>query len=76
MKPRFISLLAAVALSLSASASASGEGDCHFHGSTPAKQETVSDCAAKRQQQTTRKLAPSPHCHSVMNPRDCQGIYW
>ena len=51
MKPLFISLLAAVALSLSASASASGEGDCHFHGSTTAKQETVSDCAAKRQQQ-------------------------
>ncbi|MBY0368848.1 DUF6488 family protein [Pelomonas aquatica] len=49
---QFVSTFAALAaLSLSAPAFAGGEGDCHFHGSTPAKAETVSGCAVKRQQQ-------------------------
>lgn len=48
---QFVSTFAALAaLSLSAPAFAGGEGDCHFHGSTPAKAETVSGCAVKRQQ--------------------------
>jgi hypothetical protein len=37
-------------LSLAAPALAGGEGDCHFHGATPAKAETVAGCAVKRQQ--------------------------
>lgn len=50
MKQLFVSLAAVAALGLSTSAFAGGDGDCHFHGSTPAKQETVSQCAVKRQQ--------------------------
>lgn len=51
MKQLFVSMAAMAALSLSAPAFAGGSGDCHFHGNTPAKQETVSTCATKTQQQ-------------------------
>ena len=50
MKKLLISAATLAALSLSAPAFAGGEGDCHFHGATPAKPETVSSCAVKRQQ--------------------------
>lgn len=33
---------------MSGSLLAGGGGDCHFHGSAPAKEETVTMCAAKR----------------------------
>lgn len=50
MKKLFVSMAAMAAFSLSAPAFAGGDGDCHFHGNTPAKAETVSGCAVKRQQ--------------------------
>ena len=36
-------------LGLSSQALASGAADCHFHGLAQANQETVSQCAVKRQ---------------------------
>jgi hypothetical protein len=51
MKQLFTSMAAGAVLSLSAPAFAGGSSDCHFHGNTPAKQETVSTCAVKTQQQ-------------------------
>lgn len=50
MKQLITSLAAVAALSLAAPAFAGGDGDCHFHGATPAKAETVAGCAVKRQQ--------------------------
>ena len=43
-------LCAIGALAFSLPASATDADDCHFHGSKAASQETVSDCAVKRQQ--------------------------
>ncbi len=40
--------IAAAALSLGAPAFADKGSSCHFHGSTPAKEETVLTCAAQR----------------------------
>lgn len=50
MKTSIATLFAAGCLALSMPAFASGESACHFHGSKAASQETVAECAAKRQQ--------------------------
>ncbi|MBI2750611.1 MAG: hypothetical protein HYX43_15155 [Burkholderiales bacterium] len=50
MKNSMTSLCVAGGLMLSQAAFASDAEDCHFHGSAPASQETVSGCAVKRQQ--------------------------
>ena len=50
MKKCFATLFVAGGLALSLPALASSEGGCHFHGSKAAAQETVAECAAKRQQ--------------------------
>ncbi len=50
MKKSFATLIAASALAFSLPAIAGDAEDCHFHGSKPASQETVSGCAVKRQQ--------------------------
>lgn len=49
MKKLLSTLVALAGLSLSGQVLASGEGDCHFHGGALVKQETVTDCAVKRQ---------------------------
>jgi hypothetical protein len=43
-----IAFIAACALAASAPALADKGSSCHFHGSTPAKEETVLACAAQR----------------------------
>ena len=43
-------LIVASSLTFSLPAVASEDADCHFHGSKPASQQTVSGCAAQRQQ--------------------------
>jgi len=50
MKKLITTLCAVAGFALAAPAKANEEGDCHFHGSTPASQDTVSDCSMKRQQ--------------------------
>ena len=45
---RLASLLAAAVLCFAAPALADKGGSCHFHGSAPAKEETVLTCAAQR----------------------------
>ena len=46
----FSAVCAAAALAFSLPAFASDADDCHFHGSKPTLQNTVSGCAVKRQQ--------------------------
>lgn len=46
----FTALCAASGIALSLPAFAGDAEDCHFHGSKAATQDTVSGCAAKRQQ--------------------------
>jgi hypothetical protein len=48
MKRIAIAIACAAALSLAAPAFADKGGACHFHGSTPAREETVLTCAAQR----------------------------
>ncbi|MBC7781920.1 MAG: hypothetical protein H7125_17640 [Proteobacteria bacterium] len=50
MKPSLfaIATLATIASLAAAPALADKGGGCHFHGSTPAKRETVSGCATQR----------------------------
>lgn len=50
MKKYVTTLLAAGGLALSMPVLAGGASSCHFHGVKAASQETVADCAAKRQQ--------------------------
>ncbi len=61
MKKLLVPLFACAALSVASSAFAGGSADCHFHGSAPAKQETVAGCAVKQQQSliTSGKLDKS-----------------
>lgn len=48
MKRIAIAFACATALSFAAPALADKGGSCHFHGSTPAKEETVLTCAVQR----------------------------
>ena len=48
MKRIAIALASTIALALGAPAFADQGSSCHFHGSTPAKEETVLNCAAQR----------------------------
>ena len=48
MQPIALAFAAGVALSSGAPALADKGGSCHFHGSAPAKEETVLTCAAQR----------------------------
>lgn len=48
MTPFAIAIASAALLSSGAPAFADKGGSCHFHGSTPARQETVLTCAAQR----------------------------
>lgn len=48
MKRITIAIASAALLSLAAPALADKGGSCHFHGTTPAKEETVLTCAAQR----------------------------
>lgn len=50
MKKSVIAIGVAAAMFLSLPAFAGGASSCHFHGSTPAKAEVVSECAVQRQQ--------------------------
>lgn len=50
MKKLLTTLCATAGLAFSLPAFAGDADDCHFHGSKPASQETVSGCAVKRQQ--------------------------
>lgn len=50
MKFLAIAIASAAALSPAAPAFADKGGTCHFHGSTPAKEETVLTCAAQRKE--------------------------
>lgn len=47
---KHIAIAIAAALSFGAPALADKGGSCHFHGATPAKEETVLECAAKRKE--------------------------
>ena len=48
MKSIAIAIASAALLTLAAPAFADKGSSCHFHGSTPAKEETVLGCAAQR----------------------------
>lgn len=50
MKSIAIAMASAAALSLSAPVFADKGGSCHFHGSAPAREETVLACAAQRKE--------------------------
>lgn len=74
---QLVSIFAALAaLSLAAPALAGGDGDCHFHGSTPVKAETVSGCAVKRQQQliASGKLDKSWQAIKPATPEQVDGL--
>ncbi len=61
MKSIAITFASAAILSFSVSAFADKGNSCHFHGSTPAKEETVLKCAAQRKDTlvASGKLDPS-----------------
>lgn len=46
-----IALVSCALLALAAPAAADKGGSCHFHGTTPAKEETVLQCASQRKDQ-------------------------
>lgn len=51
MKKICTAILFAAASAMAPAAFASGASDCHFHGKSPASQETVTSCSVKRQAQ-------------------------
>jgi hypothetical protein len=55
MNKLFASIALATTAFMAAPAFASGSSDCHFHGSKPATQETVSGCATKQQAQLVQR---------------------